>query len=110
MWEIAKKGLAGAVKQKGTELYAGLFFWLTCCCLWHTIKIEVVISLVRRHVKAVLGTGEGKRPVAFVTQWGGEPGPLDIRVVRVRDLTDTHDFWSPVRWPRLTASNVTRTV
>lgn len=66
--------------------------------------------LVRRHVKAVLGTGEDKRPVAFAAQWGDELGSLDIRVVRVGDLTDTHDFWFPIRWPRLTASNVTRTI
>ncbi len=50
---------------------------------------------MRRHVKAVLGTGEGKRPVAFVTQWSDELGPLDKRVVRVGDLTDTHDFGQP---------------
>ena len=41
--------------------------------------------LVRRHVKAVLGTGEDKRPVAFAAQWGDELGSLDIRVVRVGD-------------------------
>lgn len=50
---------------------------------------------MRRHVKAVLDTGEGKRPVAFVARQGDEPGPLDIRVVRVRDLTDTHNFGRP---------------
>lgn len=51
----------------------------------YTIYTEVEILLVRRHVKAVLGAGEGKRPVTFVARQGSEPGPLDIRVVRVGD-------------------------